>query len=371
MVVAAASSQPSWPNVFAAASTSSGCSPEMQRYTHKGVPGGGGAALATPTYCEAAPPQALPNTNTPAIKAVLEKCFFTGARLHRIVGRRVSRCRRGFVAPPVAPSRSPRPQGRELRSATQRLIDAQPRRADRPTPAAPRRAAQAACNRPRANLELSQPNVTPSFKSSLRTTFAPLLREHGFQGSGVTFRRLSDPVLQVIHLQGSRAGDSCCVEIGTHLLFLPTVMEDAADPKKIADHDCEFRRRLAPIGESDCWWSYGKTDQDAALSVGHLVEPYSAIRDRDIEPYRLFPGPFALVTAETLRQGSLEHLPGATTVARAALAMARISLHRRLPGEALAFVAVGLDELDNGPPDVGSSIRRRLDDLRVTLERAG
>jgi len=217
---------------------------------------------------------------------------------------------------------------------------------------------------------VSQACVTPAFKSHLKTKLAPLLRDHGFRGSGLTFRRLSDVVLQVVHLQGSRAGDSCCVEIGTHLTFLPTVLEEIADPKNITVHACEFRRRLAPDDAADHWWSYGKTDPDAALSVDQLVTTYATVGTKRLEQYRVFPGPFASMTPELLKQGDLSLLPGPTTVARAALTMARISLHRSMPEQARDFVNVGLEDLSRRPGG-GIGIQMRLLDLQRSLGGAG
>jgi hypothetical protein len=213
--------------------------------------------------------------------------------------------------------------------------------------------------------------VRPQFKSALKTMFAPLLREEGFQGSGVTFRRTSGAVLQVVHLQGSRDGDSCCVEIGTHLMFLPTIGEDVPNPKKIAVHDCEFRKRLALEGEGDHWWWYGNNEQDAVASVAHLVATYTARREQILERYRAFPGLFGLVTPESLGLQGLNDLPGGTTVARAALVMARISVHQSLLAQASAFVEVGLNDLANTPGGGGLGIKRRLVEIEETLGAAG
>jgi hypothetical protein len=154
-------------------------------------------------------------------------------------------------------------------------------------------------------------------------------------------------------------------------MFLPTIGEDVPDPKKIAVHDCESRKRLAPEGEGDRWWGYGNDEQDAVASVAHLMATYAARREQILERYRVFPGLFELVTPESLRVRGLDELPGGTTVARAALVMARISVHRSLLAQASAFVQVGLDDLANTPGEGGLAIKRRLMEIEHTLGAAG
>jgi hypothetical protein len=94
--------------------------------------------------------------------------------------------------------------------------------------------------------------MTPEFREQLKRKLAPLLRGHGFSGSGVNFRRHVGDVIQVLNIQGSRYGGSCCVNLAVHLTFLPTVLGDPPDAKKITESLCEFRKRLAPDGEFDC-----------------------------------------------------------------------------------------------------------------------
>lgn len=212
--------------------------------------------------------------------------------------------------------------------------------------------------------------MTGFFKAQLKLKFAPRLRADGFKGSGLTFRRLTGPVVQVIHLQGARAGDSCCVEMGTHLLFLPTVLEDDVDPKLIAVTACEFRERLVPRGQDDQWWPYGTTCDDAARSVDDLLATYASVGTDQLERHRSFPGEFSRITPEMVRSANLSVFPGKTTVARAALAMARISRHLSNFEQARRFIEVGLDDL-NRLPNVGMGVRRQLLDVQRALNGAG
>ena len=111
--------------------------------------------------------------------------------------------------------------------------------------------------------------MTPAFRERLKIKLAPLLRGHGFSGSGVNFRRHVGDVIQVLNIQGSRYGGSCCVNLAVHLTFLPTVLGDAPDPKKITESLCEFRKRLAPDGAPA-----GRRFGPRALPRGKWHEPY-------------------------------------------------------------------------------------------------
>jgi hypothetical protein len=188
---------------------------------------------------------------------------------------------------------------------------------------------------------------------------APLLREHGFSGSGVTFRRHSGEVIQLLHIQGSRSGGSFCVNLGLHLAFLPTVRGDTPDPRKITESLCEFRKRLAPEGQSDYWWNYGADARDAASSVDHLVNVTLQVGLPHFERFRYFPGPFDGITPQILAAGDFTMLPGNVTAAGGALAMARISAHLGRRERAREFAAVGLASL--GPSAImGMGIARQL-----------
>ena len=190
--------------------------------------------------------------------------------------------------------------------------------------------------------------MTPEFRTQLRTKLAPLLRAEGFSGSGVTFRRVRGEVIQLLHVQGSRYGDSCCVELCVHLTFLPTKLNHPADPKNIRFADCEFRRRLAPEGESDYWWAYGSNEVEAAGSVARLVDSVQHSALPHFDRFGNFPGWFEGITPQVIASdsyGDFGVLPGDLTVARAALAMARIAAHLGRPEHAQEFAEVGLASL--------------------------
>jgi hypothetical protein len=210
--------------------------------------------------------------------------------------------------------------------------------------------------------------VNPDFRAQLKERLNPLLRGVGFFGSGTTFRRLSDDVIRLVHVQGSRYGGSCCVNLAMHLTFLPTVLGDPTDPKKITEPLCEFRKRLAPDGRSDHWWDYGATEQEAAASVESLVDLFRRVALPHFERFRTFPGPFAGITPQVIISGDFRLLPGNMTAARAALVMARISAHLGQQGQAREFAEVGLASL--GPTaTMGASVARDL--ATIAKESAG
>jgi hypothetical protein len=152
-------------------------------------------------------------------------------------------------------------------------------------------------------------------------------------------------------------------------VFLPTVLEETVDPKVLAVHDCEFRKRLAPNGAGDHWWWYGTTDREASDSVDNLVSTYSQVGSPWLARFSDFPGPFAAIAPDDLARGQLSALPGRSTICRAALTMARICSHRSLFEEARRFIDVGLNDLEKHPG--ATAVQRRLLELRSSLAGAG
>ena len=208
--------------------------------------------------------------------------------------------------------------------------------------------------------------MTPSFRAQLKTRLAPLLRAREFRGSGVLFRRLSEVTIQLVHFQGSRQGGACCVNLATHLTFLPTVLDEAPDPRTIKEPDCEFRMRLTPDESGDHWWEYGEDEAASARSVDGLIATFLEVGVPHLERHRAFPGLWADVSPEMIERADLSLLPGRATLARAALAMARIADYRSMPRLALDFACVGLADLDK-TPGVGLGIRHRLLAIRESL----
>jgi hypothetical protein len=201
--------------------------------------------------------------------------------------------------------------------------------------------------------------VRDHFFEILRVRFAPLLRSEGFRGSGRTFRRICGEFLHVLNIQGSQFGGQCCVNLGVHLSFLPLLGGGGdPDPKRIQEPECEFRARLAPRGETDRWWPYGTTEEEADASARHLIDLYCSVGRKHFERASSFPEPFVSITPEDLERGDLSLLPGRTTDVRACLAMARISYRRGDPELARRFAAIGLSRVGSA-----AGLRAELDAL--------
>ncbi len=198
------------------------------------------------------------------------------------------------------------------------------------------------------------------FHLLLRRDFAPLLRLDGFKGSGSTFRRIKGDTIHVINIQGSRYGGKCCVNLGVHYFFLPTVGRAfTVDPKKLMEYDCEFRSRLHEENEPERWWNYGTNQVEAEASITNLIELYRHRAWRFFEKFEPFPDVFERITPAEIGRGDCSKLPAAMTLVRAALTMARIMNHLGRVDERRQFAEVGLKHLGGA---VG--LKPELDRLR-------
>jgi len=115
------------------------------------------------------------------------------------------------------------------------------------------------------------------FGRLLRRDLAPLVHAQGFEAWDGVFRRVAGERIDIVSLQGSRAGRCCCVDLGVHYSFLPLVGRPEcaqADGRRVRAHDCAFRERLRELGESDHWWMYGSDDASAKASADSLVDTY-------------------------------------------------------------------------------------------------
>ncbi len=132
-------------------------------------------------------------------------------------------------------------------------------------------------------------------------------------------------MIHTIGILGSRYGGECCVELGIHLTFLPEAGRNTPpNPRKITVWGCEFRTRLAPAGESEYSWAYGRTEGETEASVRYLVAVYKQVGTRWFDLHGPFPGLFASLTPEQIAKGGYFPLFGWTTRARIALALARV-----------------------------------------------
>lgn len=174
------------------------------------------------------------------------------------------------------------------------------------------------------------------FFAILREEWSPLLRQHGFKGSGKAFQRRASGVIHAITVQVSKYGGSCCVGLGVHPAFMPTFLNRLiGEADKPHDADCEFRWRLTPRGFADYWWTFDR-GEGALRPYGLLGERGVSTHERArhlIQTYEQFGEPRlrAMMTLDDLsRCISLDDLDGDLppiymyTQVRAALTMALI-----------------------------------------------
>jgi hypothetical protein len=181
------------------------------------------------------------------------------------------------------------------------------------------------------------------FHSQVKQVLKPVLIADGFRASGTTYRRTLGEVIHVINLQGSIHGGQCCVCLGIHLTFLPMVAStDACDSTKITEPECEFRSRLAPLGKSDCWWSYGVTEHESRSSAESILQIYREVGVPYFERFSKFPDDFDRVTPSMLAGSSPLPFPNGGTLVRRALALSRIALRTGRIADAKKFAETGL-----------------------------
>jgi hypothetical protein len=182
-----------------------------------------------------------------------------------------------------------------------------------------------------------------AFVDVLKSEFATKLRGLGFSGSGKHFRRVDGEIVHAINIQASKHGDSCAVNLGLHLTFLPVNWRNALPhARKITVIDCEFRMRLSPEMKSDYWWKYGDLMESPTQSARHLIATYLECGEPYFQQYGSIEKIAAMISVDEIKQGSYVHMFGGITPVRAALAMARIHLHWGHTIESKQFAEVGL-----------------------------
>jgi hypothetical protein len=200
-------------------------------------------------------------------------------------------------------------------------------------------------------------NAVPRLEVSIKNHFSPLLREDGFAGSGRTFRRTVEDVVQVVNVQSSRYGGEFAINLALQPLAIPDALGNSPDPKKITESLCEFRRRLAESG-ADQWWQHDATQTGMDRAVREAAEVYVRVGRM------LFDGTSGPTSAlHAISPAQLEkskfYLNGfGTTKVRLALALARLRKANGNLAEAKEFADYGLAR-------VGSAValRRELEAL--------
>jgi hypothetical protein len=180
----------------------------------------------------------------------------------------------------------------------------------------------------------------PRLESSIREYFSPILREEGFRGSGRTFRRVINDLIQIVNIQGSVYGGRFAVNLGVQPEAVSNVLGDVPDPHKITEPECVFRRRLRE-SDADQWWSHDASKEGMNAAVAQAAQVYikygRPVLTRIAEP----DSPLNSFTPQDLGKQSL--LGFGSTRPVMALALAELRLSQGKTADAKAFAEAGLD----------------------------
>ncbi|MDH5694477.1 MAG: DUF4304 domain-containing protein [Gammaproteobacteria bacterium] len=183
------------------------------------------------------------------------------------------------------------------------------------------------------------------FFEILKEEFSPKLREIGFKGSGQNFRRIYSPLIHTINIQGNKYGDSCCVNLGIHLEFLPITWSASKLPdiNKIKGADCEFRKRLAPNRDQDYWWKYkGELLSNTTRSARSLIETYRKYGEPGFQNFKTVDDVLGMLSVSEIEQEKYINVFGGVVPVRGALTMARIYSHVGNVEKSVEFAKLGL-----------------------------
>jgi len=60
------------------------------------------------------------------------------------------------------------------------------------------------------------------FKKLMKDYFAPIMRKHGFIGSGFNYRKIAENhYIYTVQIQADKYGEGCWIELGVTVDFLP------------------------------------------------------------------------------------------------------------------------------------------------------
>lgn len=198
-------------------------------------------------------------------------------------------------------------------------------------------------------------------ENSIREHFAPQLRADGFAGSGRTFRRARDGWVHVLTVQSSRWGGQFAINLGLQPLAVPDVLGNPADPKKITESLCEFRRRLSS-SESDKWWSHEPTQDSMNEAVKAATLMYLETGRSLFSRITGTGAPFDSVTPEAFAKGDFNFAGFGSTAIRMALVLARLRASQGRKSDSIAFASIGL-------AGVGSAVGLRREFEALAAQR--
>lgn len=198
---------------------------------------------------------------------------------------------------------------------------------------------------------------TPRLESSIKNHLSPMLKSDGFVGSGRTFRRVSEDLIHVVQVQGSRFGGEFAVNLGIQPRSIPDIAGNSPDPTKIREELCEFRRRLSEA-KSDQWWEHEGSieSMDAAVRAAALV--YATIGRNLFSEVSGPESPLQKVTPAQFEAGQYSFSGFGSTKVRMARSLALMRQSIGNLADANAFARIALASLANA-----SALRTELEEL--------
>lgn len=199
---------------------------------------------------------------------------------------------------------------------------------------------------------------SPRLESSIRAHLRPLLKDDGYAGSGRTFRRVRNNLVQIVNVQGFSYGGRFAINLGVQPLAIPDATGKQPDPLKIKESECEFARRMAESGV-DQWWRHRSTTESMDEALRAAAEVYVRVGRPMLATLAAPDSPIYLMKPDQMPNFRRLLLGFCTTDCRMALVLARVRASQGKFIDARAFAAYGLARA--GPN--ASWIRSQLEEL--------
>lgn len=204
-------------------------------------------------------------------------------------------------------------------------------------------------------------------KAIVKEYIAPVLRDYGFQGSGLSFRRITvNHYIHAITIQPHPRGGSYCMDLGVYIDILPG-MWDFVKPETVTSVYCEIQSRLTPDGR-DYWLDYGMNIDDALRNSNEILSVFKINGLSYFEQYTNFPEPLESLTVKDLNMKKAKYkmlFPFITEI-RLALLLARLHLYLGNIEKSKQFCDFGLKGIQKDVrKGYGSSLVDVFESIRI------
>lgn len=205
---------------------------------------------------------------------------------------------------------------------------------------------------------------SPSLAKAMQAKFAPSLRRDGFSGTGQRYWRVIGSQCQIVEAQGSRSGGKFAVNLGIQPMSVPLRSGNMADPKRMREMECMFRRRLA-AQKGDQWWDYEPNQASIDTAVGEACAIYEQVGKRQLEGMAEPNSPINTVTAEAFAARAFNFNGFGNTGIMMAWTLAQMRKAAGNSAEAREFARVALGEIGDGAG--GSGLKAQLRELLASV----